>query len=491
MKALYTIAILSLVLAGCSADQIVGPGSGSIHGVVKDSRSQRPLANVQVYSLPGSGLALTDEQGVYRMGDVTPGDYILKAIYRDTSFTQYATMPVRVMANAVTSADIILKPGLPGLGVVRGLVVDESGRPVSSALVTTVPETGKHESNGDGSFLLTDIPYDSIKVFVTNGTLYGVAQLQPAPDVITNITITAFQQDPAKGSIAGKVTTRGEPVPGAIVHIEAAGLADTTDEQGMYVVRNVPAGQRQVSVTRQGFTPQVLTATFAAGIVTQKDIAIGVEPTIPLEQLELYVPFNGDIEDRSPQSHRMGLMSSRVTFVADRHGRANNAVQFTGANGVTTLDGMQMNFKPLTMAAWVKVPSFTNAVNLILGKTPHPTGDGYYIILENGRLVFMWVTGNWAQVSRTEIVGTFPRDEWMWVGFAMNGNGTGYVTVNGKDVRYIATSVSKTVNSEQFTIGNLPTTTGHPGFEGSLDQVVVYSRFLTAPELTTIMNMKE
>ena len=491
MKALYTIAVLSLILAGCSAEDIIAPSYGSIQGIVKDSRTQRPLSNVQVYSLPGTVTVLTDEHGTYTMGAVTPGDYVLKAIYRDTSFAEFATLPVHVNANALTTADIILKPGSPGTGLVIGLVIDETGRAVSGARVSTYPETARQVTNADGSFLITDIPYDSIKISITNDEVFGVAQVYPMPDVVTKITIVATLQDPNKGSMTGIVTSRGEPVPGAIVRIDALGLADTTDEQGMYLIRNVPAGQQQVSITREGFSRRLLTSTFAVGTVTRKDLTLCTAAAIPEEQLELYVPFNGDIDDRSPQSHRMGLMSGRVTFVADRLGRANNAVQFTGANGVTTLDGMQMNFKPMTMAAWVKVPSFTSAVNLILGKTPHPTGDGYYIILENGRLVFMWVTGNWAQVSRTEIVGTFPRDEWMWVGFAMNGNGTGYVTVNGKDVKYITTSVSKTVNSEQFTIGNLPTTTGHPGFEGSLDQVVVYSRFLTAPELTTIMNMKE
>ena len=295
------------------------------------------------------------------------------------------------------------------------------------------------------------------------------------------------------GSIEGVVTTRGEPVPDAIVRIEPLGIADTTDDHGIYQIRNVPVGRQLVSFTRDGFSPRIITCTFSEGIATKKDVTLGLTSAIPEYNLELYVPFNGDIGDRSPQAHQMALMSNRVTFVTDRHGRANNAVQFNGANGVTTLDGNQMNFASITMAAWVKIPSYTSATNRIIGKSPEILGDGYYIVLDHGDLVFMWGKPQWPlHINRFVLYREMlPTSEWMWVGFAMNDDGTGYVTLNGKSVKLITTSVNRPVNTEQFTIGDLPTNSGIPGFGGSMDQVVVYSRYKTVDELKAIMEAKD
>ena len=149
MKALYTIAVLSLILAGCSADQIITPGLGSI----------------------------------------------------------------------------------------RGVVIDEAGKPVSGVNVETYPETGKHLTGEDGSFVIPDISWDSITVYVDNEKIFGKSIVFPEANVITEVVINAsvkVNMTGTTGSMHGIITSRGEPVHGAIVSIDNIGLADTTDERGMY-----------------------------------------------------------------------------------------------------------------------------------------------------------------------------------------------------------------------------------------------------------------
>jgi hypothetical protein len=492
MKMLPTVLTLALILMGCSSDSMIGPSLGAIQGVVKDPRTMSPLQNVQVYSIPGTGLAVTGEGGVYLIENVVPGEYIVKAHYSDSVFVGYATMPVRVHSSTTTTADMVLRSGSAGKGVISGRVVDERGSPVAGAMVTTFPKTTTEVTTQDGYFLLTDVINDSLLINVSNDVLFGKSRVHAELDVITKVTITTYPQDPSKGSITGKVTSRGEPVSEAIVHIDALGLIDTTDERGMYLLRNVPEGQHRMSVDRNGLQSRTFLVDAIPDVPTVKDVSLGLSSMLPLANLEIYLPLDGSIEDRSPNYRPTREIGKDLRFVPDRFGRPNEAVQLTGWDGISTVDGARMNYKPVTMGMWLKIPATNTSVNLVFGKTPHPMGDGYYVVLENNRLVFIWVTNSWGQISRTEIAaGAIPRDRWFWIGFAVGNDGTGYATMNGITTMSIPLASNPITNQEQFTFGNLPSTTIHPGLIGQMDQVVVYSTYKTIDELKRIMDTKD
>jgi hypothetical protein len=492
MKYALLCMLLSAILFGCSADNIIAPSFGSIQGLVKDPRSMKPLANVQIYSLPGTGLALTNDSGMYRIDDIVPGEYMLSAYYRDTVFAGYAMMPVRVNSNATTRTDLILKAGAPDKGVISGRVIDEFGRPVSGATVTTEPMTTTEITTSEGYFLFTDVPDDSLTIFVTNGTLYGRGHIYALPGLLTKIAITAYLQDPTKGWVSGRVTSKGEPVSGAIVRADSLGLADTTDDNGRYILRNLLPGLNNISVTRDGFQRRSFVVTAVANAETVKDMAMGSTSAIATDNLELYIPIDGSIDDRSTRFHKTAQYGKGIKFVADRYGRENEAVECTGWNGITTLDGSQMNFSPMTLGAWLYIPSTLNNTSLLLGKTPHPSGDGCYVVFENASLVFMYVTNAWAQSSRTVFASnTFPRDQWFWIGFAVALDGSGYATVNGTTTKAIPTVMNTMTNQEQFVFGNLPSTQNFPGLIGKIDQIVLYSSYKNATELKRIMEVYE
>ncbi len=483
---------LATILIGCSSDSMIAPSLGIIQGVVKDPRTVSPLSNVQIYSIPGTSTVLSDQQGAYQIDGVMPGEYVIKAFYRDSNFIGYATMPVRVNSGATTTADIILKVGSPGKGVIAGRVVDQQGRPVTGATVETVPKTTVETTWNDGYFILTDIIYDSLTVKVNNGTLFGSARVALKADDIVKLVIVAYEQDPSKGWFKGKVTSKGEPVSGAVIQLDSLNRSDTTDDLGEYRISNVPVGSHRVSVERSGFSKRSFILNAIADSATVKDISLGLTDSLPNESMELYLPFDASIDDRSPKTHKMKEMGTDIRFVPDRYGRPNEAIQFSGWNGVSTIDGAKMNFKPVTMGAWLYVPSSTEKVHLIMGKTPHPTGDGYYIVLENNLLSFIWVTNGFKQVSRADmIMGRYPRNQWFWIGYAVGQDGNGYATVNGVENINLSFVSNPIVNEEQFTVGTLPSTTNNPGFTGAIDQVVVYSTFKTIEEIKRIMETKE
>lgn len=56
---------LLLVVSGCSSDSVVAPNPGSIRGIVKAPLSQLPIGNVQMSTVPGTSVQLTNERGEY------------------------------------------------------------------------------------------------------------------------------------------------------------------------------------------------------------------------------------------------------------------------------------------------------------------------------------------------------------------------------------------------------------------------------------------
>jgi TonB-linked SusC/RagA family outer membrane protein len=80
----------------------------------------------------------------------------------------------------------------------------------------------------------------------------------------------------AQGTVAGQVTAAagGEPVPQARVLVVGTTLFGITNDQGRYVIRNVPAGAAQLRALRVGFVEQRKTAQVANGQPTTVDFAM-------------------------------------------------------------------------------------------------------------------------------------------------------------------------------------------------------------------------
>ena len=95
MKQTIVLFILATLVISCGSDAIVAPPSpGAIKGIVKGPITQRPLANVQMSTVPGTSVLLTDDNGAYEFTNVAAGDYIVQATYRDTAIAAYASMQV-------------------------------------------------------------------------------------------------------------------------------------------------------------------------------------------------------------------------------------------------------------------------------------------------------------------------------------------------------------------------------------------------------------
>lgn len=409
---------------------------------------------------------------------------IMKALY---------TIAVLSLILAGCSADQIITPGL---GSIRGVVIDEAGKPVSGVNVETYPETGKHLTGEDGSFVIPDISWDSITVYVDNEKIFGKSIVFPEANVITEVVINAsvkVNMTGTTGSMHGIITSRGEPVHGAIVSIDNIGLADTTDERGMYRIRSVPPGMRKVSVRRVGFADRNLLVLFKVDIDLRKDLSLYATHVIPEDHLELHLACNGEVADLSPQAHHMGLPKKNIVkYVADRFGRPNHAIKMAGSYGFTTLDGQQAEFKAKTMGAWINVSSISRSRTLfVFGRHVSTRNDGCTVALTPTQFEVYYCTNGQFEGSSIELPKSFPFGEWVWVGFAVDEYGSGYVTLNGTVVKAFNVRPNNTASDQQIVVGDIWSNYTSTSLNGDIDQIVVYSKFLSLPELTAIMNMKE
>src|SRR2546430_1755772 len=81
------------------------------------------------------------------------------------------------------------------------------------------------------------------------------------------------------GTVRGRVAaTTGAPVARVSVSIEAIGARATTNEQGDYEIRGVPAGTHSVRARLLGYVPQIVRVTVSEAQPARQDFALHTQP---------------------------------------------------------------------------------------------------------------------------------------------------------------------------------------------------------------------
>jgi len=91
------------------------------------------------------------------------------------------------------------------------------------------------------------------------------------------------------GTIRGRVAdAAGAPLARAQVSAEGAGVRATSDEQGRYELRGVPAGSYTIRVRLLGYLPQTARVTLGAGATVQQNFTLAAQP-ISLSPVDVVV----------------------------------------------------------------------------------------------------------------------------------------------------------------------------------------------------------
>ena len=300
--------------------QKISPGTGAISGKITNASGQ-PIANASVAAFSNEnpfsfGRTATMEDGTFRLEALKTDSYIVQVwangyimeSYNNRRSYENPDFVNVVEPNETKNIDFILSAG----GTITGKVVDQSGAPLSGAIVQSYfakidslseKGFGIAFTEADGSYKISGLESGAYMVFAEARSPWSYVQ-RWYKNVSTPDSATVIQVDEEKtvanidftldlpraaGSISGLVTNaKNEPLPGASV--QAYTLIDSlsrrpqvwiyanTDSNGHYRL-DAPAGKYVVSASAysgwQSVTrwhPNVSTPDSAKLLVIQKEV---------------------------------------------------------------------------------------------------------------------------------------------------------------------------------------------------------------------------
>ena len=164
-------------------------------------------------------------------------------------------------------------------------------------------------------------------------------------------------------------------------------------------------------------------------------------------------------------------------------GKFGNALSFTGSARVTVADSASLDLTTgMTLMAWVSSTANTNWRTVILKQTSNDLAYALYASSDSNQ------PGVWITTGSTQFVkGTAQIPNGTWTHLAASYDGaTLRMFVNGAQVSSVPGAQPIAVSSGPLQIGG--NTIWGEYFSGLIDDVRVYSRALTAAEITNAMN---
>jgi hypothetical protein len=209
--------------------------TGTVTGVITDSISNAPLANVAVTYSGGS--ATTDATGAFTLANIPAGTQNLLASlsgYNNVSFN------VTVVAQQTISQNFSLSP-VPTTGSISGVVTDSaSNAPLANATVSFAG--GSTTTASDGSYTLLSVPSGSQALTVSLSGYNNSAANVPVTAGQNSTQNFALAVAPTSGSVSGHVTDSANSSPLVGATVAYSGGSTTTDATGAYSLSNLAPG---------------------------------------------------------------------------------------------------------------------------------------------------------------------------------------------------------------------------------------------------------
>src|SRR2546430_513032 len=185
-----------------------------------------------------------------------------------------------------------------------------------------------------------------------------------------------------QGSVAGQVTDQasGHPLAGARVIIQGTALVTSTNAEGRYTLRNVPAGEATVRATIIGYAAVSRTIRVAAGETATADLALKLTPftldavvsTVSGDQTKKETPnamptVRADSLVRTrPITNMNDLLGARVPGVEVLPGNITGAGARVRIRGTSSLS---LNNEPIYIIDGVRMESANNSSSIGIGGT--------------------------------------------------------------------------------------------------------------------------
>lgn len=300
-RSLFTGVAVGLLLAALSVVPTLNAQT-TVRGILYDSLRLSGIAGARVQVL-GAELApsTTDEHGVFRLLEVTPGPQTLRFTHPRLDSLGIETLDLQIDIDSA-AREMNVFASTPGLGTVLGMLCgelpdgsnrlvvrleDRTGRPVPAADVRIAwIETGmarrqmtnrdKHSdatTNSDGMALVCTVPTPG-SVSEAAGVVWRVSPLRVSvagdglvagPVVLERTGSGTIILELVAGTsaepitIVGRATQRdGTPLAGASVRVDGTTQRVSADSAGVFALPGVSAYSQDLVVTAIGFRPQRL-----------------------------------------------------------------------------------------------------------------------------------------------------------------------------------------------------------------------------------------
>jgi hypothetical protein len=186
--------------------------------------------------------------------------------------------------------------------------------------------------------------------------------------------------------------------------------------------------------------------------------------------------FNGNANDLSGNGHNGKIKGATLT--SDRFNQSNRAYSCDGTKkGITIPALANYNATGVTISIWVKTSKDGSAFQVVQGAI----GTLYMNVFKNGRFLASF-DGTYANNRDSDVTATtITSDTWVNLTATNDGSVT-KVYVNG--------SLERTYN-ERLKTGGSDFIIGNQNFEGSFDDLRIYSRAITAQEVSAIYGLSQ
>lgn len=207
------------------------------------------------------------------------------------------------------------------------------------------------------------------------------------------------------------------------------------------------------------------------------------------EYLSLHLKMDGNISDESYYHHngtlnvRSGAAVPQLT--ADRSGVAGKAYAFNG-NNISIPNHSTLRPANVSISLWINPQSITGAQAVFSMNW----WDGFYFKTEGDRMFFASTGAGGAYIGSVATVAVGA-----WYHVVMTRSNSEYrIYVNGEldNTAEIAANTGMTIHETQpFIIGALSYENDEYPFNGHIDEFRLYSKVLTADEVTAIFNQEK
>ncbi|MCW3106343.1 MAG: C-terminal target protein [Segetibacter sp.] len=274
----------------------------------------------------------------------------------------------------------------------------------------------------------------------------------------------------------------------------AAGFTNVTNATlpASAITLSVPAA---VAASTYSGTLTVKTAAGCTSSGTSISVTVNASPAIsqiPSANLIANYKFNGNANDESGNDN--GTLQNAPASATDRFGLSNKAYSFNGSNQYVSTANIYLPPANFTISTWFKTTTTTGG--LLIGFSGTQTGSSPYydreIYMNNTGQIYFHVfnsTGNHYLNSTS----TYNDGTWHHVTGSLSSTGGLKLYIDGTQI-----AADPSVLTAQNYIGfwkiGFNTLTGVQSvpssfyFNGTLDDILIYHRALTATEVATIYN---